>query len=95
MSLVELTRPDDTLVAINPDEVVHLAPVPTSGPTMGPLSKGTRIVFRNLSHQDVKELPETVISKINAARSHVVSSMLASKKLPNAMSRSKLKKKTC
>jgi hypothetical protein len=44
-------------VAINPDEIVHLVPVPTSGPLMGPLTEGTRIVFRNQTHQDVKECP--------------------------------------
>ena len=68
MSLVQLTRPDGSPVAINPDEVVHLAPVPTSGPLMGPLTTGTRIVFRNQSHQDVKELLDAVIARINAAR---------------------------
>ena len=68
MSLVELTRPDDSPVAINPDEIVHLAPVPTEGPTMGPLKKGTRIQFRNFTHQDVKELQDVVVAKINASR---------------------------
>jgi len=68
MTLVMLTRPDDTPVAVNPDEVVHLAPVPTSGPLMGPLTKGTRIVFRNQSHQDVKELLNEVVARIDASR---------------------------
>ncbi|MGH6823620.1 MAG: hypothetical protein ACRECP_08240 [Methylocella sp.] len=69
MSFVRLTRPDGSPVAINPDEVVHLAPVPASGPLMGPLSTGTRIVFRNQTHQDVRELLDEVISRIDAARS--------------------------
>jgi hypothetical protein len=68
MSFVRLTRPDDSPVAINPDEVVHLAPVPASGALMGPLSTGTRIVFRNQSHQDVRELLDEVIALIDAAR---------------------------
>jgi hypothetical protein len=68
MSLVELTRPDGSPVAINPDEVVQLAPVPSQGPLMGPLAKGTRIVFRNQTHQDVKELQDEVIAKINTSR---------------------------
>ena len=68
MSLVMFTRPDDSPVAINPDEVVHLAPVPTDGPLMGPLTKGTRIVFRNQSHQDVKELLDVVVARIDASR---------------------------
>lgn len=72
MSLVMFTRPDDSPVAINPDEVVHLAPVPTDGPLIGPLTKGTRIVFRNLSHQDVKELLDVVVATINAARASAV-----------------------
>ncbi|HEX3496792.1 MAG TPA: hypothetical protein VHT02_06410 [Methylocella sp.] len=69
MSFVRLTRPDASPVAINPDEVVHLAPVPASGPLMGPLSTGTRIVFRNQSRQDVRELLDEVISLIDMARS--------------------------
>src|SRR5580692_8870116 len=69
MSFVRLTRPDGSPVAINPDEIVHAAPVPATGPLMGPLSTGTRIVFRNQSHQDVKELIDVVVAKINEARS--------------------------
>jgi hypothetical protein len=69
MSFVRLTRPDGSPVAINPDEVVQLAPVPASGPLMGPLSTGTRIVFKNQSHQDVRELLDEVIARIDAARS--------------------------
>jgi hypothetical protein len=69
MSFVRLTRPDGSPIAINPDEVVHAAPVPASGPLMGPLSTGTRIVFRNRSHQDVRELLDEVIARIDAARS--------------------------
>lgn len=77
MSLVMLTRPDGSAVAINPDEVVHLAPVPESGPLMGPLSTGTRIVFRNLSHQDVKELLDEVVAKIDASRSGAAPTLAA------------------
>lgn len=69
MSLVLLTRPDGSPVAINPDEIVHLAPVPATGP----LSTGTRIVFRNQSHQDVKELIDVVVAKINEARTLLAS----------------------
>ena len=69
MSFVRLTRPDGSPVAINPDEVVQAAPVPASGALMGPLSKGTRIVFRNQSHQDVRELLDEVIARIDAVRS--------------------------
>ena len=69
MSFVRLTRPDGSPVAINPDEVVQAAPVPASGALMGPLSEGTRIVFRNQSHQDVRELLDEVIARIDAARS--------------------------
>ncbi|MGH6796009.1 MAG: hypothetical protein ACREDH_12645 [Methylocella sp.] len=84
MSFVRLTRPDGSPVAINPDEVVHLAPVPASGPLMGPLSTGTRIVFRNQSHQDVRELLDEVIARIDAARSggaaaHAASAPLSSR----------------
>ena len=63
MSFVRLTRPDGSPVAINPDEVVHAAPVPASGALMGPLTTGTRIVFRNQSHQDVGELLDEVIAR--------------------------------
>ena len=68
MSFARLTRPDGSPVAINPDEIVRAAPVPPSGALMGPLSTGTRIVFRNQSHQDVRELLDVVISLIDAAR---------------------------
>jgi len=69
MSFVRLTRPDGSPVAINPDEIVHAAPVPASGALMGPLSTGSRVVFKNQSHQDVRELLDEVISLIDAARS--------------------------
>jgi hypothetical protein len=77
VSLVMFTRPDDSPVAINPDEVVHLAPVPTDGPLMGPLTKGTRIVFRNQSHQDVKELLDVVVARIDASRAGAAASRVA------------------
>jgi hypothetical protein len=77
MSFVRLTRPDGSPVAINPDEVVHLAPVPASGPLMGPLSTGTRIVFKNQSHQDVRELLDEVIDRIDAARSALAAAVAA------------------
>ncbi|MGH6852560.1 MAG: hypothetical protein ACREDJ_05040, partial [Methylocella sp.] len=71
MSFVRLTRSDGSPVAINPDEVIHIAPVPASGPPMGPLSTGTRTVFRSQSHQDVRKLLDDVIARIDAARSGV------------------------
>jgi len=77
MSFVRLTRPDGSPVAINPDEIVHAAPVPASGALMGPLSTGTRIVFRNQSHQDVRELLDEVISLIDAARFARVTALAA------------------
>jgi len=43
MSLVQLTGPDGSEVAINQDEIVHLARVPTSGPLMGPLTEDYRV----------------------------------------------------
>ena len=66
MAFVQLTRPDGTGVAINSEEVVKFAPVPTAGPLMGPLSTGTRITFRNGTHQDVKELEDEVLRRCNA-----------------------------
>jgi hypothetical protein len=77
MSFVRLTRPDGSPVAINPDEVVQLAPVPASGPLMGPLSTGTRIMFVNQSHQDVRELLDEVISRIDTARSARIAGVAA------------------
>jgi hypothetical protein len=77
MSFVRLTRPDGSPVAINPDEIVHAAPVPASGALMGPLSTGTRIAFRNQSHQDVRELLDEVISLIDAARFARVAALAA------------------
>jgi hypothetical protein len=82
MSFVRLTRPDGSPIAINPDEVVHAAPVPASGPLMGPLSTGTRIVFRNQSHQDVRELLDEVIARIDAARSARAAAVAAPAAVP-------------
>lgn len=67
MAFVTFTRPDDTPVSISSVEVLNFAPVPTSGPLMGPLETGTRIVFKNGKHQDVKDLVEAVEKKLNAA----------------------------
>lgn len=67
MAFVTLTRPDDTPVSINTAQVIRLVKVPTSGPTMGPLTEGTRIHFHNNTHQDVKELLPDVEAKLNAA----------------------------
>ncbi|RYG82560.1 MAG: hypothetical protein EON59_14115 [Alphaproteobacteria bacterium] len=67
MPFVTFTRPDDTEVAVNTAEVLKVAPVPTSGPTMGPLLDGTRIYFISKEHQDVKELLEEVTRRLNSA----------------------------
>jgi hypothetical protein len=67
MAFVTFTRPDDSPVSINSNEILSLAPVPTEGPTIGPLTVGTRIAFKNGRHQDVKELVEAVERKLNAA----------------------------
>jgi hypothetical protein len=67
MGIATFTRPDGTSVGVNPAEVVSFAPVPKEGPLMGPLSEGTRIVFRNQTHQDVKELFDIVAQRLNAA----------------------------
>jgi hypothetical protein len=90
MSFVRLTRPDGSPVAINPDEILHAAPVPASGALMGPLSTGSRVVFRNQSHQDVRELLDEVISLIDAARSArpaaVAASTLVTRRAPDSLS---------
>jgi hypothetical protein len=68
MALVTFTRPDDTKVSIESEEVLRVAPVPPKDSALGgPLDRGTRIVFKNNAHQDVKELPEEVTQKLNAA----------------------------
>jgi hypothetical protein len=67
MAFVSFTRPDDSPVSINTAEVLSLAPVPTEGPLVGPLKSGTRIVFKNGKHQDVKELVDDVEKRLNAA----------------------------
>ena len=89
MSFVRLTRPDGSPVA-NPDEIVHAAPVPASGALMGPLSTGSRVVFRNQSHQDVRELLDEVISPIDAARSArpaaIAASTLVTRRVPYSRS---------
>lgn len=67
MRILRLTRPNDTPININSIEIIHFAPVPTRGPAMGPLAEGTRIVFRNKTHQDVKELIDEVAKLFEAA----------------------------
>jgi hypothetical protein len=67
MAFVKFTRPDDSLVVVNSGEVVACAPAPKDGPLAGPLADGTRIAFRNGTHQDVKELLDEVQRRLNAA----------------------------
>jgi hypothetical protein len=70
------TRPDDTPVGVYSSKVVSFAPVPTSGPTMGPLREGTRIVFENRTHQDVKELVAEVERRLNGSGVAALEAML-------------------
>lgn len=67
MAFVSFTRPDGSPVSVSSGDVLSFAPVPTSGPLMGPLTEGTRIVFKNGAHQDVKELQQAVADRLNAA----------------------------
>ncbi|MGZ8360346.1 MAG: hypothetical protein ACXWUX_07475 [Allosphingosinicella sp.] len=67
MAFVQFTRPDGTPVSVSVEEVLRFAPVPTSGPLMGPLTEGTRIEFRNGKHQDVRELQQAVEDRLNQA----------------------------
>jgi hypothetical protein len=67
MAFVQFTRPDGSPVSVNSEEVLRFAPVPTSGPLMGPLAVGTRITFRNNQHQDVTELQQDVADRLNQA----------------------------
>jgi hypothetical protein len=60
MAFVRFTRPDGSPVTVNSAEIKSFAPVPTEGPLMGPLTEGTRLVFNNNTHQDVKELQAEV-----------------------------------
>jgi hypothetical protein len=65
MAFVQFTRPDGSPVSVSTDEVLKFAPVPTSGPLMGPLTEGTRIEFKNGKHQDVRELQQMVEDRLN------------------------------
>ncbi len=76
MAFVMFTRPDDTPVGVDSSKVVSFAPVPTSGPTMGPLREGTRIVFENKTHQDVKELVAEVERRLNGSGGALLEAML-------------------
>ena len=69
MLLVTFTRPDKSPVAINSNEVLHLAPVPSdpNSALAGPSTTGTRIVFKNNTHQDVIELVADVSARLNNA----------------------------
>jgi hypothetical protein len=65
MAFMQFTRPDDSPVVINSAEVVDFAPVPPDGALAGPLKQGTRIKFKNGTHQDVKELVEEVTKRLS------------------------------
>jgi hypothetical protein len=67
MAFVQFTRPNNSPVSVNTTEIVTCAPVPTDGPLAGPLNDGTRINFKNGTHQDVKERVAEVTQKLNAA----------------------------
>lgn len=67
MAMVIFTRPDGAPVAVNSEEVVKVTPVPPKdSPIAGPLETGTRIVFKNKTHQDVKELVDAVTRELNS-----------------------------
>lgn len=66
MALCMFTRPDGSPVAVNSAEVLTFYPVPPDGPLAGPLKDGTRIVYKNNMHQDVKELVDEVAKKLGA-----------------------------
>lgn len=65
MSFVQSTRPDGSPVTVNSNDVRPCAPVPTSGPLMGPLSEGTRITFKSGGHRDVRERLQEVQDRRN------------------------------
>lgn len=67
MSYAQFMRPDGQPVYLKTGVIEDSAPVPTEGPLMGPLPQGTRITFRNQSHQDVKELADEIQQRIAAA----------------------------
>jgi hypothetical protein len=67
MTFIKLTRPDDSPIAVNTVEIVHMAPVPAAGPLAGPLTVGTRIVFRDKSSQDVKEVLDVIMVMLRAS----------------------------
>ncbi len=77
MGFVIFTRPDDSTVGIDPAKVVSFAPVPPlSSSIAGPLGEGTRIVFANKTHQDVKELVDEVARRFKAAASAAIKAMM-------------------
>jgi hypothetical protein len=63
MSFVAFTRPDNSPVVVDSRKVMHFAPVPSDGP----LKEGTRIVFDNSTHQDVKEKVDEVTKRLTQA----------------------------
>ena len=65
MPFVQFTRPDGSPVSVNSDDVQKIAPVPASGPLMGPLTEGTRIYFKSGGHQDVCELQQVAEDRLN------------------------------
>jgi hypothetical protein len=77
VGFVIFTRPDDSTVGIDPAKVMSFAPVPPlSSPLAGPIGEGTRIVFINKTHQDVKELVDEVARRFKAAASEAIKAMM-------------------
>lgn len=66
MAFIDLTRPDDSPVVVNTDEILMLTPAPRpEAAAGGPLAGGTRIDFINKTYQDVKEAVDVVAKKLN------------------------------
>jgi len=79
MAFAMFTRPDGTPVGIDTTSVISFAPVPPlSSPLAGPLAEGTRIVFNNKTHQDVKELVDEVARRLKAAAIEAIDAMMVS-----------------
>jgi len=61
MAFVQFTRPDNQAVVINTERIITAAPVPADGM----LAQGTRIAFSNGGQQDVRELIDVAMRRLN------------------------------
>jgi hypothetical protein len=58
MAFMQFTQLDDQPIVMNTERIITAAPLPPDG-------QGTRIIFTNGSHQDIKEFIADALRRLN------------------------------